>query len=281
MMSLLRERLGGRKVVQWGVAYLAGAWLSLQIIDLLRETFEWSPVVQRAAVAVLAIGFLCALVLAWYHGERGMQRVTGPELIILAVLLVLAGASVSLVARSRAGAPRPGEAEAAPPADQDPLVVLMDSPHPARVYDPETLAFNGTNADVLSDVLLDLPIRRQKETIGPTWHREEEIHRFDPRLILIHYSGFCQETCEDRTRLVQLVEYFAETDTRFLIYSRAAEDSLRIWVDSLFAPVERDNPGVLARIDAFGLDDHGSRRWRDPATAGALKLRVRKILGLI
>ena len=85
-MSSLRDRLAGRKLVQWSVAYLASAWVTLQIVDLLRETFEWSAVVQRAALVVLAVGFLCALVLAWYHGERGMQRVTGPELVILAAL---------------------------------------------------------------------------------------------------------------------------------------------------------------------------------------------------
>jgi hypothetical protein len=156
----------------------------------------------------------------------------------------------------------------------------MDSPHPARVYDTETLAFNGTNADVVSDILLDLPIRRQKETIGPIWHREEEIRQFEPTLIVIHYSGFCQETCEDRTRLAQLVEYFADTDTRFLIYGRWVEDELRMSVDELLANVERKWPGTLGRVEVFGLDDYGSPHWRDPATAGALKLRVKRILGL-
>ena len=48
-----------------------------------------------------------------------------------------------------------------------PLVVMMDSPHPTRVYDEETLATNGTNSDVISDILLDLPIRRRRESIGP------------------------------------------------------------------------------------------------------------------
>jgi hypothetical protein len=44
--------------------------------------------------------------------------------------------------------------------------------------------------DNISDILLDLPIRRQRETIGPSWHRDEEILQFHPYLIIIHFSGF-------------------------------------------------------------------------------------------
>ena len=36
-------------------------------------------------------GILCYVVLAWYHGERGAQRVTGTELLILALLVSLGG----------------------------------------------------------------------------------------------------------------------------------------------------------------------------------------------
>jgi hypothetical protein len=279
----LRERLAGRKLVQWAIAYLAGAWLALQVLDMLRETFAWPLVVEQVGFAVAVAGFLATLVLAWYHGERGMQRVSGPELLIIATLLTIAGASVAYLTRSPDQVVQQANTNVRPLADatsREPLVVLMDSPHPARVYDTETLAFNGTNADVVSDILLDLPIRRQKETIGPIWHREEEIRQFEPTLIVIHYSGFCQETCEDRTRLAQLVEYFADTDTRFLIYGRWVEDELRMSVDELLANVERKWPGTLGRVEVFGLDDYGSPHWRDPATAGALKLRVKRILGL-
>ena len=39
----------------------------------------------------MIVGFFVTLVLAWYHGERGAQRVSGTELLILALLLVLGG----------------------------------------------------------------------------------------------------------------------------------------------------------------------------------------------
>jgi len=158
---------------------------------------------------------------------------------------------------------------------------MMDSPHPDRVYDEETLAANGTNADVISDILLDLPIRRQRESIGPEWHRDEEILQFDPDLIVIHYSGFLQGFGDmPRNRLKLFMTYFADTNTQFLLYSRQPEAGLQSGVDDLLTDVDREHPGFLARVHVFGLPDHGSREWRNPLTANALKLRVKEILDI-
>jgi hypothetical protein len=42
---------------------------------------------------------------------------------------------------------RPGTNDAVPAVNPRPVIVLMDSPLPDRVYDPRTLAAGGTNAD--------------------------------------------------------------------------------------------------------------------------------------
>jgi TolB-like protein len=47
--------------------------------------------VRRGITIALALGFFVTLVLAWYHGERGAQRATGTELLILALLLAIGG----------------------------------------------------------------------------------------------------------------------------------------------------------------------------------------------
>ena len=91
------DELRNRKLVQWGLAYLAAAWLMLQLAALLADIFDLSRFLLRALTVVLAVGFLGALVLAWYHGERGRQRVGGVELVMLALLLLTAGLTVSLV----------------------------------------------------------------------------------------------------------------------------------------------------------------------------------------
>jgi TolB-like protein/Flp pilus assembly protein TadD len=98
MMTLL-QRLKDRKLGQWALAYLAGAWLLLQVLHLLDATYRWPPVIMRSAPVLLAIGFFAALVIAWYHGEKGRQRVSGPELLILALLLLVAGIGMAWVGR--------------------------------------------------------------------------------------------------------------------------------------------------------------------------------------
>jgi len=85
------QGLKERKLIQWALAYGAGAWLVLQILDVTAEPWGLSGGVIRTAQASLAVGFIITLVLAWYHGERGRQRVSGPELLIIAGILVISG----------------------------------------------------------------------------------------------------------------------------------------------------------------------------------------------
>src|SRR5450755_2481770 len=109
-MNELLQRLKERKLVQWSVAYVAAAFALLQGIDIVAQQFGWPEGVRRGTTLALFLGFFVTLVLAWYHGERGAQRVTGTELLILALLLAIgggflwrfAGASRERVARSDA-----------------------------------------------------------------------------------------------------------------------------------------------------------------------------------
>jgi phage shock protein PspC (stress-responsive transcriptional regulator) len=104
-MTSLLARLRERKLVQWALAYLAGAWLVLQVVDVLGQNFDWSRTFFRSATVLLTVGFLAALVIAWYHGERGRQRVNGVELLMLSTLLVIAGGAVWLVGARRLPSP--------------------------------------------------------------------------------------------------------------------------------------------------------------------------------
>ncbi|MGH8115062.1 MAG: hypothetical protein ACREPS_08435, partial [Rhodanobacteraceae bacterium] len=100
-MTNLWQRLKQRKLVQWAIAYVASAWAVLQVLDLVAQEFGWPGIVMRIITVLLGIGFFVALVLAWYHGERGAQRVGGIELVMLATLLVVAAVAVSWVRHSR------------------------------------------------------------------------------------------------------------------------------------------------------------------------------------
>lgn len=96
-MTSFLQRLKQRKIVQWTIAYLAGAWISLQVVDLIAEQFLWPVWIRQGATVLLLFGLLVTIVLAWYHGERGRQSVGAFELVLLVVLLGIAGQSVWLL----------------------------------------------------------------------------------------------------------------------------------------------------------------------------------------
>jgi TolB-like protein len=90
-MNEFLQRLKQRKLVQWAVAYVAAAFALLQGIDIVAQRFGWPEQTMRVVIIGLSIGLFVTLVLAWYHGERGTQRVNGTELLIIALLLAVGG----------------------------------------------------------------------------------------------------------------------------------------------------------------------------------------------
>ena len=116
--------------MQWGVGYLAAAWALLEVLGFLSDAFGWPQGLVRGAAVLFGAGFLAALVIAWYHGERGSQRVTAVEVALVAVL-VLAGAAGAWQAAGSApgGTDESAAGEAGPTAgtalpDQGSIAVL-------------------------------------------------------------------------------------------------------------------------------------------------------------
>ena len=75
-------KLRRRKVVQWGIVYAAGAWGLLQGLEYVTSTFDWPRQIQQFTTLALLIGLPIVLLIAWYHGDQGRQRVSAAELII-------------------------------------------------------------------------------------------------------------------------------------------------------------------------------------------------------
>jgi TolB-like protein/Tfp pilus assembly protein PilF len=127
-MAEFLARLKQRKLVQWAIAYLAFGFALLQGADIVAQRFAWPASIERLLILVLAIGFFVVLVLAWYHGERGAQRVGGTELLIIALLLAIGG---TLIWRfGPAAATGSGHSNT---AGADSAVAIPDSTKPARV----------------------------------------------------------------------------------------------------------------------------------------------------
>lgn len=84
------SRLRSRRLVQWSLAYVAAAWVSLQAAELLFGIFGWPDTWLRQLTVILVFGLPAAVVIAWYHGEKGQQRASVIELVLLAVIGVAA-----------------------------------------------------------------------------------------------------------------------------------------------------------------------------------------------
>ncbi|MGB9476494.1 MAG: hypothetical protein WCE87_15625 [Candidatus Udaeobacter sp.] len=114
-MNEFFQRLKQRKLVQWAIAYVAAAFALLQGIDIVAQQFGWPESVRRGITLALVVGFFVTLVVAWYHGERGAQRVSGAELLIIGLVLALGGGllwrftAVSRLPETKAAASEPND----------------------------------------------------------------------------------------------------------------------------------------------------------------------------
>ncbi|HSM35927.1 MAG TPA: hypothetical protein VK837_05950 [Longimicrobiales bacterium] len=109
------DRLRDRKVVQWTLLYVAGAWLVLEVTDFLSGTFSWPAIVVRSLTVLAAVGLAATIVVAWFHGERGNQRVTPLEVVVLAALGAVAVAGVAILGPGAGPDPLSADPEAAAP----------------------------------------------------------------------------------------------------------------------------------------------------------------------
>ncbi len=142
-MDVIR-RIRERKIVQWAVVYLAGGWLCLEALGFVAETFSWPVAVVRSAILLIGVGFFAVLVLAWYHGEKGRQRLGGLELLLLAGLAAIAATLVAVKGR-------------APEAPDDAYVAATlpaDAGLPAVAVVP--FSVRGAEMEVWSEGLVDL-----------------------------------------------------------------------------------------------------------------------------
>ena len=151
-------RLRRRKVVQWGVVYVAAAWGFLQGLEYLSGTYDWPRQFQQLTTLALLIGLPVVLVLAYYHGDRGQQRITTPELAILTLLLLLGGGAFWYYQRaSEAGKDAAPTASAVRPEasagtkDARPSVAVLPFENRSREAD-DAFFVDGIHDDILTQL---------------------------------------------------------------------------------------------------------------------------------
>ncbi len=116
MVSDFLQRLQQRKLVQWALAYIAASFALIQVLDVVAQRFGWPDSLERILILALAIGFFVTLIIAWYHGEHGAQKVNSTEIVILALLLAIGGGLLWRYARvaSVSSATTPADVSATP-----------------------------------------------------------------------------------------------------------------------------------------------------------------------
>ncbi|MGH8092307.1 MAG: tetratricopeptide repeat protein [Chthoniobacterales bacterium] len=213
-MNEFLQRLKQRKLVQWAVAYVAAAFALLQGIDIIASRFGWPDWIERALIIASCIGFFVVVVLAWYHGERGVQKVNGIELVILALLLSLGGgflwryASVSHPAAVSVSAATP----AASVAITEKSIAVLPFENLSR--DPDNAYFvDGTQDEILTRLakISALKVISRTSTMRYASH-PDNLRQIARELGVAHILEGSVQRAEGSVRVnVQLIE--TETDS--------------------------------------------------------------------
>ena len=240
-MNELIARLKQRKLVQWTLAYVAFAFALLQGIDMVAARFGWPDAIERGLIIAACAGFFITLLLAWYHGERGVQKVTGMELLLLALLLALGGAFMWRFSGSHMPAPIAAVASLAK-ASPAPATARTDIPAKSIAVLPfENLSDDKDNvffSDGLSEEILNSLARIDGlRVIGRTSSFQFKGKDVDSRTIGARLGvanlleGSVRREGERARVTAQLIRASDGTQLWSQTYDRTVKDSLAVQLD--------------------------------------------------
>ncbi|HEY1890915.1 MAG TPA: hypothetical protein VGG63_10940 [Steroidobacteraceae bacterium] len=101
----LLGRVREHKIAQWALAYIGAAITVAHGEELMAHAFAWNDGIARGLMGVLVAGFPVVLGLAWYHGHKGLTRVSQGELMVGSILLVIAALLLVALVRPTRGLP--------------------------------------------------------------------------------------------------------------------------------------------------------------------------------
>ena len=279
----LLERLKQRRIVQRGLAYLAGAFVVFQAVEVMAEPWGISPTVQRTVHVLLLVGFFVQLVLAWYHGEQGRQRISGMETLILGALLLIAGLGISLVRDREAPLGTAGPIASTDPGDGRPRIAVLPCENFSANAEDAHLA-----AGLHDQILLQLQKISSLFSIGRKsveWYLENPAPPGQIAIELgVGFLGECSVQKEgERIRLTfqlfdgrtqgQLwAENYDEALTANSLFQIQSDIALKValGIGAILTPDERARieTAQTENLEAYDLYLLGRRRWttRSPET---------------
>ena len=288
--------------------YSVVAWVVLQIADVVQDPLSLPDWFMTTLISLLAVGFLVALGVGWLVQpkqesiEAANQSLSLESILLMIVVSALGWLIITDISQSgNTSSPVHSSSNLGKP-----VVVLMDTFAPRGVYDEETRQRSGTNADVLSEVLGDLDIITQKETLGSTWDRESQVLEQNPALVLIHRSAFFHSMARDfevkyptgtekpsvvfkkhyevaENKLVAFLGYIGDQNphTQFVVYSRGTgggwpeEEYREKWLRKIESRFQSLKGRVIA-IPVPGGVSGGS--WQSPEGRRVIRALVNQML---
>lgn len=85
------RQLKQRRIVQIVASYTVSGWVATEVVGALVERGLLPELAYRLALVLFLGGLAASLVLGWYHGERGHQKASRPEIVILVAIAVGTG----------------------------------------------------------------------------------------------------------------------------------------------------------------------------------------------
>jgi TolB-like protein/Tfp pilus assembly protein PilF len=224
-------RLKQRKLVQWSIAYVAAAFALLQGIDIIAQQFSWPESVRRGITLALIVGFFVTLVVAWYHGERGAQRVSGTELVIIGLVLAVGG---GFLWRFSAGSRETGEKNAALPSESKTTPATVIPTKSIAVLPFENLSEDKSNAyfadGIQDEILTKLASVADLKVISRTStekykSKPEDLKTVSQQLGVAHVLEGSVQRAENKVRVnVQLIDARVDTHLWAKSYDRDVKD---------------------------------------------------------
>ena len=250
-------RLKAHKVVQWTLAYLAIAYTLLHGAEMLAGTLNWSHGLLRLFTLILILGVPVIITLAWYHGARGLQRVSGTEIMIIAILLALGGAFLwrdstdheEVPATAAVATPAPAEAlsDALIVPDDKSIAVL---PFVNMSSDPEQEYFSDGLAEQVLNLLSKVPeLRVIARTSSFAFKGKEDVDMatIGQRLNVAHVLEGSVRKSANRVRITaQLIEVADSSHQWSETYDRELTDIFAIQDEIALAVVDQLKLALLS-----------------------------------
>ncbi|WP_419162106.1 CsgG/HfaB family protein [Candidatus Palauibacter sp.] len=132
------EKILKRRMLQIALVYLGAGWLCVEISDFIVGNYGFSRKILDTVVFLSILGFPAFLIIGWFHGEKGPQRIRRAERWLLVTL-----ASLGAIGTYRIATAGPTEAAveaAAVPAAADSSVEALTVAGEAPDLGPSSLA---------------------------------------------------------------------------------------------------------------------------------------------